>query len=261
MRSFIASEAEISSNARIKNYIGKSVLQVANAPIFHEAGYEAINGRGYDVPSKGNAADPERSLAVSRARAASAVRDIALCNPFSHFLTWTLDGKLIDRYDPSEVGRRLQTFLHNASSRKGFSYLCLPERHKDRAIHMHGLCCLGDVRIERARNAKTGKPLTQNGRPVYNMLDWKLGYSTCVPIDANYEKAVNYVVKYLNKADEKIFGKWYYSSRCLKKKPDIELVDGVDYTSFREAYPGLNEVPIYRDIVMCSLPLEQGVYA
>lgn len=44
-------------------------------------------------------------------------------------------------------------------------------------------------------------------RPVYNMLDWKYGFSTCVPLDENYERTANYIVKYITKSDSgKIFG-------------------------------------------------------
>ena len=77
------------------------------------------------------------------------MRDIAFCNRFDYFLTWTLDPKLIDRYDPEIVGKKVRSFLTNASNRKGFQYIVVPELHKDGAIHLHGLCKLGSVRIER----------------------------------------------------------------------------------------------------------------
>lgn len=260
MAEFRISAAEALSNARLKIYPSKQVLQVSNDFIFHAQGYESDTPRGYDVPSKGNGSDPARSLSVSRQRAASKVRDIALCNRFTHFLTWTLDPKLIDRYDSAEVSRRLQTFLRNTSQRKGFTYVCVPERHKDGAIHIHGLCTLGDVRIEPAVNPHTDIPLsTKRGQQVYNMLDWKLGYSTCIPIDDNYEKAVNYVVKYLSKADEKIFGKWYYSTRKLSKTPLIALIDGLDYYDFRENNPSIYEVSLYGDVVLCGMDITEGV--
>ena len=77
---------DITSNARVKEYPRSLVLQVANAPIFREAGYEPRR-RTYDVPPKGKAKDCERSIYSSRCRAKTAVRDIALCNSFTHFFT------------------------------------------------------------------------------------------------------------------------------------------------------------------------------
>ena len=81
-----ATLADVASNARVKDYPSLEVFQVANAAIFRKPGYEPRK-RPYDVPPKGEAEDPERSQASSRARAKAAVRDIALCNRFAYFFT------------------------------------------------------------------------------------------------------------------------------------------------------------------------------
>ena len=247
--------SEITSNARLKEYPEITVLQVANYPVFRKPGYEPRQ-RGYDVPSKGDATDPERSKESSRARARAAVRDIALCNRFTFFFTWTLDKELVDRYDPEIISKKVQTFLRNAGYRKGFRCVVVPEFHKDEAIHLHGICILGQVHIERAVNPYTGQPMvTERGQPIYNMTDWGWGHSTCIPIDDNYERTCNYVTKYINKSADKIFGKWYYASRSLVKHPAVELVDGVDYDGFRADNPKLSEIPLYRDVRMVSMQL------
>ena len=257
-----ATYSDIVSNARVKDYPSLSVLQVANAPIFREKGYEAAE-RPYDVPTKGNAKDPEQALISSRQRAKAAIRDIALCNRFSYFFTCTLAPDTVDRYDAAAVEKQVLTFLKNASYRKGFSYVCVPERHRDGAIHLHGLCNLGRVRITRAVNPHTSIPLSTNsGQPIFNMLDWKLGFSTCIPIDERYERTCNYITKYISKSGEKIFGKWYLSSRDLKKHPDISIIPyGMDYDGFVADNPDLPVVPVYRDVCMaiCSIPApEEG---
>lgn len=262
MLRFNSTLADITSNARIKEYPSQSVLQVANAPVFRQAGYEPRK-RTYDVPPKGKADDPVRSMEVSRARAKAAVLDIALCNPFTHFFTWTLDPKVIDRFDANVVGKKVQTFLKNASYRKGFSYVCVPELHDNGAIHLHGLCNPGAVKLVPAINPHTGKPLLDDsGRPLYNMADWKLGFSSCVQIDENYARTCGYVTKYMSKGTEKIFGKWYLSSRNLRKRPDIELIDGgVDFEAFVAENPQAPVVPVYRDICMAIVqqPKKGGV--
>lgn len=243
--------SDITSNARIKEYPRSLTLQVANAPIFREAGYEPRQ-RSYDVPPKGEAKDRERSIESSRCRAKAAIRDIALCNSFSHFFTWTLSPDVVDRYDGAAIEKKVLQFLKNASYRKGFSYVCVPERHKDGAIHIHGLCSLGSVRIERAVNPHTSNPISTNrGQPVFNMPEWSLGFSTCIPIDENYERTCNYLTKYICKDAEKIFGKWYLSSRDLIKRPLISLIpDGIDFDTFTAENPDLPIIPIYRDICM-----------
>lgn len=228
---------ETRTNARLKLYPFFYVHQVSNSDIFSRGDFETSDGkpfRPYVVPSKGNAKDPERSHYESRRRAVSAVRDIALCNIFEYMFTWTLDGSLIDRYDSKEIYKKVRSFLTHASSRKGFKYVLIPEYHKQKegednpAIHMHGLCCLGSVQISPSGlNDKSG-------RPIFNMVDWNWGFSTCVPLDLNYKRAVNYVTKYITETEVKIFGKWYLSSRNLLKRPDIVPLDGEIFEEFRD---------------------------
>ena len=248
------SESVITSNARVKRYPSVAVLQVANDDIFRDVGYEART-RLYSVASKGNAEDPERSMQSSRSRAKAAVRDIALCNHFTYFFTWTLSKDQIDRYDVALIKKKLLDFLKNLSRRRGFQYILVAERHKDGAIHFHGLCNLGSVRIARAVNPKTNLPLSTNrGQPIFNMLDWKLGFSTCIPIDENYERTCNYLTKYITKDTDKILGKWYLSSRNLIKKPEIDLISGgIDYDSFVAENPDAPVVPLYRDVSMAIM--------
>lgn len=265
--------ADTKTNARIKLYLHKAVLQVSNDSIFPTADWENSKDRkrrDYDIPSKGQASDSERSAAESRRRAKSKVRDIALCNQFTHMFTWTLDPKLVDRYDPEQVYKKVRPFLSNMTQRKDFRYVVIPEYHKLKpgedkpAIHFHGLCSLGFVRIERAK--KRGKPrYDKHGRPVYNMTDWGFGWSTVVPLDDNYEKAVNYVTKYISKQDKKILGKYYLSSRSLRKAPDVIPIDGgMDFDSFVDDFKldtGVQyESTVFRDVKVVSEDFDRGVF-
>ncbi len=236
-------------------------MQVASDSIFPYIPGES-EPRPYDVPPPGKGENPDRAKEESQKRAAAKVRDIALCNCFEYFFTWTLDGKLIDRYDPNIVYSKVRNFLNNAVRRKGFAYVLVPEYHKKKpgevtpAIHMHGLCILGDVPITRALD-KTGKPLSdRHGRPVYNMRSWTWGFSTCVPIDQNYERTINYLVKYITKTEEKIFGKWYLSSRNIAKSPEIIPLDPIRYDDFRDQdklkMHLQNEFEIYEGLKMVS---------
>lgn len=247
---FGASACDISSNARVLEYpFADAVMQVANCPIFRAPGWECRQ-RPYAVPPKGQAKDPERAAISSRCRAKREVRDIALCNRFTHFITWTLNGEQLDRYGTEAVRKAVLTWLKNASCRKGFRYLIIAERHKDGAIHFHGLCIPGSTRLVRAVSPHTGLPLSTNGgQPIYNMTDWRYGFSTCIPIDDHYERACNYLVKYFEKDFCKIFGKWYFASRDLVRKPQISLIDGgVPYDDFVADHPDAYVVPVYGDV-------------
>lgn len=262
MKMLRATQADITANARVKLYPSCAVLQVSNASIFREPGWEPCK-RPYAVSPSGEGKDPERSEQVSRARAKSKVKDIALLNNFEYFFTWTLDPSKIDRYDADTVKKKVFDFLKNMVKRKGFAYVIVPELHKDGAIHFHGLCKLGSLRIVPAANAHTGEVLTtERGQIIYNMQDWKLGFSTCIPIDENYESACNYIAKYLTKGNDsttnpthKIFGKWYLASRNLRKTPDIYLEHGVTFEEFMQENPDCKPIDLYRDVKLASITL------
>jgi len=227
------------TNARRKEHPQKTVLQVATKSIFPLIP-GASQKRTYSVPPRGHANDPVRAMQESQRRAITSIRDIALCNQFHYFITWTLNKSLIDRYDSDTVYLKLRTTLSNAVRRKGFSYVLVPEYHQKKAgestsaIHLHGLCNLGTVPIVRA-TSRSGHALhDRHNRPVYNMPLWKWGYSTCVPIDDQYERTVNYIVKYITKSPTKVFGKWYLCSRNLEKTPKLIPMNPVLYDQFRD---------------------------
>lgn len=266
--------ADTVTNVRIKQYLTKDVLQVANDYIFPTGDYEIAGWNGkrkreYDVSKPGEAKDPERSLEESKRRAKAKVKDIALCNRFTHMFTLTLNGELIDRYDATQVYKKLRAFLSNAVQRQDFRYVLIPEYHKQKegedkpAIHMHGLCSLGAVPIEAALS-KDGTPLKDKaGRQIFNMTSWSWGFSACVELDADYEKAVSYVTKYITKAETKIFGKWYLSTRSLVKAPDIIPLECMNFEDFRDEDKILRneqyEAVIYRDVRVVSEEFSRGL--
>jgi hypothetical protein len=56
-------------------------------------------------------------------------------------------------------------------------------------------------------------------------------------------------VKYFEKDFCKIFGKWYFASRDLVRKPQISLIDGgVPYDVFVADHPDAYVVPVYGDV-------------
>lgn len=152
--------------------------------------------------------------AVRRARAQ--VRDLALCNPFTHFVTLTLDQSRVDRYDMIAITRKLNAWLSNQVQRRGLKYVLVPERHKDGAIHFHGF--FNDVldRVDSGTmippgGGKPRKPRSRaqraaweadGGRVVWNLPGWSLGFTTALELVGEYSQAVNYVCKYIGKQQD-----------------------------------------------------------
>lgn len=201
-------DVEIYHNVKEKIYPnGMSKIAVCSRPIYREPDYYAVEPLvNTELESKEskpkNMSNEVRDDNLKRAR--EKVFDIAYCNDFDYFITWTLDKEKIDRYDPVEVSKKLQTFLKHRVQRNNLKYLVIPEHHKDGAIHMHGLIS-GNIRL-----VDSGKT-TERGATIYNMPEWSYGYSTVVETDHNTGRIAGYITKYVTKEFRKIFGKFYYA--------------------------------------------------
>ena len=209
--------SEVYHNAKLKMYPdGNHKLTVASRPIFKEEGWESTEFKE-PVPKPKNMCNEVRE--DSFRRALNTVYDIARLNHFRWFITWTLDKSLIDRYDPVQVSRKLQDYLKNKVRRNAAVYLVIPEHHKDGAIHMHGLLN-GEFSM-----VDSGKQ-TKGGQRIYNMPQWKFGYSTAIELDEQKQRVANYITKYISKDFRKIFGNFYYAGgKELIRKPPTQLYD------------------------------------
>lgn len=214
-------------SARVKTYPdGSQDIMVCTRNIFRESGWEESSSRRAHRIRDSSEEPEERSCdttgrALRRARAQ--VRELAFANDFSLFVTLTLNGELVDRYDMAAITKKLNVWLDNQVRRRGLAYVLVPERHKDGAIHFHGL--FNDA-LEVVDSGHTDK----EGHTVYNLPRWSLGFTTAIRLYGEREKAIGYVTKYIGKQGEKPGGRWYYSGGSLRR-PEVTYCD----MDFREA--------------------------
>lgn len=204
-------------NTKIEIYPNFERTTVCNKHIFnrlHEY-YQPINF-GEKVSKPKNMNNPVRDDNVIRAR--RKVFDIALLNTYDYFFTWTLDKTKIDRYDVPTIKKRLIKYLNNMQQRHNFRCLLIPEYHKDGAVHFHGMFS-GDVKL-----LDSGK-MTESGQVIYNMPQWRLGFSTAIPLYGDYTTVCKYITKYISKDFKKIFGKFYYTCGDLVREPEKTYCD------------------------------------
>lgn len=126
---------------RVKTYPDGSMdIMVCDKPIFRASGWESSGSKrqfrdDLDEPPEGQSDTTGRALRRARAQ----VRELALANDFGLFVTLTLNGEMVDRYDMTAITKKLNVWLDNQVRRRGLAYVLVPERHKDGAIHFHGL--------------------------------------------------------------------------------------------------------------------------
>ena len=233
-------ESEIMHNAQQKVYPdGSSVILVSDRRCFREPGWEADKPLERSEGRERVGEDIERS----KRRARAAVTDLARCNDFAYFVTLTLDAARVDRYDIAASLRPMRVLLDNAVRRHGLRYILVPEHHKDGAIHFHGLINSGAWELvdsgtlrlpdrkqpRKPRSQKERARLLDDGAQiVYNIPDWKMGFSTAIELYGDRNAAIAYVCKYIGKEEQTIGGRWYYSGGKLHR-PEKRYFDLEEY--------------------------------
>lgn len=175
-------------------------------------------------------------------RAKDSIFDYTLNNDFQYFFTGTINPDSLDSKSPKELLKPVQKWLNNMVQNYGLFYLMIAERHKKGGIHFHGL--LGSSVPLRLVDSGTKlykgfkKPISNDkafnlglteGRTVYNLKSWKFGFTTAVELQGDRLQTAFYITKYITKDVKKIFGKFFWHSRGLRR-PLVEVHD-VDYDS------------------------------
>lgn len=177
------------------------------------SGFEEINKK------KGNFVDvnSEESKRCSLSRTKRNIRELAFCNSFEYFCTFTVNSQMCDRYSLNDVQEKLKKVLHKIKrNNKEFAYLIITEKHKDGAFHFHGLIKgINDLYVN------------DNNYLSNKIFDDELGFNSFSPIK-DYTKCCNYISKYITKdCIKNSHNQIYISSRGLKKadKQEFNYID------------------------------------
>ena len=248
---------EISNNAKVRfTRDGLCLITCFDKTRYREKGYEEIEHffdgvQEYQKKSKPRQkkekneptkAEKEKNRQDSLKRAKKKVFEIASANEWHYMATFTLNKDVIDRYDSVEVQKRFGNWLSNMVQRKGLKGLFIPEKHEDGAIHFHGLMNdaltmhfsktykvmgikkpMGERKL---RNMKKS-PTDTGVKPVFNVGEYKLGFSTAIPldeqsavdeVDKNTTRVSHYITKYCTKDLDKIFGSYYIAVGKIERE-------------------------------------------
>lgn len=166
-------------------------------------------------------ADGERSAKVSMNRTVNRVYHLARSNVWDWFITLTFNPEKVDSFDYEECVKKLKMWIdYVRRSCPDLRYIIVPEKHESGRFHFHGL--LADC--EGLDFAESGH-FTNDGKPIYNIGRYKLGWSTATQVTDN-EKVTKYISKYITKDLCAVsFGKKrYWCSRNLDECEVEELL-------------------------------------
>ena len=167
---------------------------------------------------------------ISRAR--STVFQLALCNKWDWFVTFTVDEKKYNRYDLSKFKTSISQFMRDQRKKYDapFRYLLIPEMHKDGAWHLHGLVQgIPEKLISEFLPGIHPKKLIDAGYSNCEVFANKFGFVSFGKIKDEISCAY-YITKYISKdmtaRKSDLNAHLYYASQGLKKAETVSDIYG-----------------------------------
>lgn len=195
---------------------------------------ETLNAEKSKKKTNSQNGENER-FANSVSRSKARVYELAMCNEFTHFCTFTQDKTKRDRFDLGAFRKDLAQLVRNINRDRAenskIKYLLIPEQHKDGAWHFHGFFMglqstdLREFTLAEKIPHKIRKML-ENGEKVYNWERYsrKFGYFTCTAIkdkNAVSKYITKYVTKDMQSAARENGGHLFFASQGLKSRVPI----------------------------------------
>lgn len=218
---------------------------------FNEFCYKVVRLNGRPSSHKGGFIDPEKvvhydkKIDPSLSRSRRVVLELALCNKWEYFCTFTIAKEYYDRYNLDRWNKDFKQWLRDFRKkvrRTGkpcdIEYLIVPEQHADGAWHMHGLFRgIGDYLMPFSRLARDGwylpSDLVDYGYWMWPDYFYKFGFNSMAVIQ-NPVAVGFYVAKYITKSlSDSVSGNagvglgfhLYYPSRGLNRPIKYKSID------------------------------------
>lgn len=191
----------------------------------------------------------KKRFSASISRSKSRVFELAMCNEFQHFCTFTQNDDLRDRFDITKFRKDFSMFVRNQNRGREIpiKYLLIPEQHANGAWHMHGLLqglTDSDLREFTLKEKLPYKIINQlkNGKKIYNWDKYqsRFGYFTASEIESG-NACARYITKYITKDLQRGVREsgqhLYFASQGLKGREAVvkhsfdecPIVDGWDF--------------------------------
>lgn len=208
-------------NTRIKKYANGSIK-------FKYTSYDIPKGYHNHIKSRGNKSTDDdlvyrkyKSLYQSKQNLIDLAYHNSTKYPWEYFITLTFNDKMSTDYNI--VSQKLIKWLDLIRHQNlGVRYIIVPEPHKSGRIHFHGIFAnIPYLKLQEARSPRTNRKIKKNGCQIYNILNYKYGYTTCSKVKGQEQVSV-YLSKYMTKnLIDLDYKKRYWSSKNLSR-PDVQ---------------------------------------
>lgn len=183
-------------------------------------------------------------------RSKTKVLDYALSNTFDLFITLTIDPDKIDSLDHDLTKYHLEKWLYNIKYKSpDLKYIIVPELHKSGRLHFHGLFKNYNGKLKQSYTKNNKIRVDKSKRNIYNLEQYKIGFSTAVKIDDSPATAY-YITKYMKKdfqESQTLNKKRYWASRNLAQPITFNFSD-------------TQQVPQIKDLSLTLISMYRGEY-
>lgn len=228
-------------NVRTLTYKNQTQVRFFKKPIEFDKKKVRANERKKKTEEERTQFDIDLSIRQSMHRTKDKIWNICLANDWEYFVTFTFNPKIVNSKDYDDCVTKFHGWLDNAKKIccPNLKYVIVPEFHADKEkFHFHALMSnLGLLQL-----IDSGRRKDKGTKIIYNIGNYRLGFSTAIPVSRNSDsqgKIVGYMLKYITKDLATLTqGKkryWYSRNTCEKPVIDSYLIENDKLHDFIEA--------------------------
>ena len=119
-------------------YEEKTYLKQYNDNYFRIIYCRSVRKKGYELTNCEHHVDKDEVERASVSRSRRNIRELAFCNPFTHFVTFTVKPDVANRFDLDECQDKVRCLMKAYKRKnKDLIYLFITEKHLNGAFHFH----------------------------------------------------------------------------------------------------------------------------
>ena len=119
-------------------YEEKTYLKQYNDNYFRIIYCRSVRKKGYELINCEHHVDKDEVERASVSRSRRNIRELAFCNPFTHFVTFTVKPDVANRFDLDECQDKVRCLMKAYKRKnKDLIYLFITEKHLNGAFHFH----------------------------------------------------------------------------------------------------------------------------